>query len=81
MAVRTIAVEVIPNGYKIDISEAVKARVNAYGVCLERLAQAAEQYLNTDHRDEARDLELRRNLAEAATDAAILLRPSGEVKA
>lgn len=42
-------------------------------IALERIAQAAEQYLNTEHRDEARDLELRRNLGEAATDAALLL--------
>jgi hypothetical protein len=45
-------------------------------VALERIAQAAEQYLDTEHRDGARDLDLRRNLSEAATDAALVLYPS-----
>jgi hypothetical protein len=79
MASRTVAIEVVPKGFKIDLSEEIRARVDAYRVCLERIAQAAEQYLDTEHRDEARDLELRRNLGEAATDAALLLYPSGEV--
>jgi hypothetical protein len=47
-------------------------------IVLERLAQASEQYLNTDHRDAAREVELRRNLGEAATDAALwLTMPNG----
>lgn len=42
-------------------------------IALERLAQAAEQHLNTDHRSPEREAELRRNLGEASTDAALLL--------
>jgi len=48
--------------------------VNPLRIALERLAQAAEQYLLTDG-DEARMLELRRKLGEASTDAAIVLYP------
>ena len=45
-------------------------------VALERIAQAAEQYLDAGHCSPEREAELRRNLAEAATDAALLLYPS-----
>lgn len=40
---------------------------------LERLRQAAEQYLDTEHRSDQRDVELRYNLSEAALDAALVL--------
>lgn len=43
-------------------------------IALEHLAQAAEQYLMEDC-DEARALELRRNLGEAVTDASLVLHP------
>jgi hypothetical protein len=47
-------------------------------IALERLAQAAEQYLQTDHCSAAREVELRRNLGEATTDAALwLTMPNG----
>lgn len=45
-------------------------------IALERLAQAAEQYLDTEHRSPERESELRRNLGEASTDAALILHPS-----
>lgn len=76
MASRTVSVEVVPKGFKIDLSEEIQSRLSAYRVCLERISRAAEQYLDTEHRDGAREAELRRNLGEAATDAALLLRPS-----
>ena len=42
-------------------------------IALERLHQAAEQYLDTGHRDAQREAELRRNPAESSTDAALVL--------
>jgi hypothetical protein len=42
-------------------------------IVLERLTQAAEQYLTTDHCSAAREVELRRNLGQATTDAALWL--------
>jgi hypothetical protein len=42
---------------------------------LERLRQAAEQYLDTEHRSDPRDADLRRNLSEAALHASFVLYP------
>ena len=47
---------------------------NQLRIALERIVQAAEQYLMTDG-DQARMLELRRNLGEAVTDASLALYP------
>lgn len=46
-------------------------------ILLERLQQAAEQYL-TEEGDEARMRELRVRLGEASLDAALFLRPRRE---
>lgn len=56
--------------------EVIGDDVDQLRIALERIAQAAEQYLMTDG-DEARRLELRRNLGEAVTDASLVLYPGG----
>lgn len=47
---------------------------------LEQITQAAEQYLDTEHRSEARNIELRRKLNKAILDATMVLRPNKEEK-
>jgi hypothetical protein len=44
-------------------------------IALERIAQAAEQYLDTEPRDDIHDRYLRGRLGDAATEAALVLYP------
>lgn len=53
-----------------DLQTAAGRKYDEFRIVLERIAQAAEQYLDTEYRSPERDRELRRKLAEAATDAA-----------
>jgi hypothetical protein len=53
----------------------VNATVEELRAALEQLRQAAEQYLDTEHRSDPRDAQLRRNLSEAALHASFVLYP------
>lgn len=53
----------------------MNATVEELRAALEQLRRAAEQYLDTEHRSDGRDAELRRKLSEAALQASFVLYP------